>query len=81
MNEKEKRDVALFRYSLISPLLHNYENHKDYLEKMGEKVHDVPHHGERRIAAKTIQEWFLKYRREGLEGLIPRGRSDRGQSR
>lgn len=81
MNEKEKREVALFRYSLISPLLHNYENRKDYLEKMEEKVHNIPHHGERKIAAKTIQEWFLKYRREGLDGLIPRGRSDRGHSR
>ncbi|MDC3424243.1 DDE-type integrase/transposase/recombinase [Aquibacillus sp. 3ASR75-11] len=81
MNEKEKREVALFRYSLISPLLHSYENRKDYLEKMGEKVHDIPHYGERKVAAKTIQEWFLKYRREGLDGLMPRGRSDRGNSR
>src|SRR3546814_12709790 len=28
---------------------------------------------------KTIEGWFYAYRRQGIEGLLPKPRSDRGQ--
>ncbi|MBE3570820.1 MAG: DDE-type integrase/transposase/recombinase [Bacillales bacterium] len=81
MTEKEREAVALFRYGLIAPLLNGQVNAKEYLEGLEGKVHSVPYYGERKIAIKTIKEWLLNYRRHGFDGLKPKQRADRGNSR
>ena len=81
MNEKEREQVALFRYGLIAPLFNGQVNQKEYLNELEGKVHSIPYYGERKIAAKTIQEWLLHYRRNGFEALKPKKRADRGDSR
>ncbi|CAI9386112.1 MULTISPECIES: DDE-type integrase/transposase/recombinase [Bacillaceae] len=81
MNEKEREQVALFRYGLIAPLLNGQVDSKEYLNGMEGKVHSVPHYGERKIAEKTMKEWLLHYRRNGFEALKPKKRLDRGNSR
>lgn len=81
MNEKTREDIALFRYGLIAPLLNGQIEPKEYFEQLEGKIHQVPYYGERTIAAKTIQEWLLHYRRNGFDVLKPKRRSDRGDSR
>lgn len=81
MTEKEREQVALFRYGLIAPLLNGQVDPKQYFEELEGKVHQVPYYGERKIAVKTIKEWLLKYRRYGFDALKPKRRSDRGVSR
>lgn len=81
MNEKQREQVALFRYGLIAPLLNGQVDAKDYLEKVSKKTHDMPYYGEKRIAEKTIKEWLLHYRRHGFDALKPKKRADRGNSR
>ena len=81
MNEKTREDIALFRYGLIAPLLNGQIESKEYFEQLEGKIHQIPYYGERTIAAKTIQEWLLHYRRNGFDALKPKRRSDRGNSR
>ncbi len=81
MNEKEREQVALFRYGLIAPLFNGQVNQKEYLNELEGKIHSIPYYGERKIAVKTIQEWLLHYRRNGFEALKPKKRADRGDSR
>lgn len=81
MTEKEREQVALFRYGLIAPLVNEQVEVKKYLQEIEAKRHDIPYYGERTIAAKTVQEWLLHYRRHGYEALKPKKRADRGQSR
>lgn len=81
MNEKEREQVALFRYGLIAPLLNGQVNPKKYFQELEGKIHSVPYYGERKIAEKTIKEWLLHYRRNGFEALKPKKRRDRGNSR
>lgn len=81
MNEKEREQVALFRYGLISPILNEQVNQKAYLAEIGAKTHSVPYYGNRKFATKTIQEWLLNYRRKGFDGLKPKKRMDKGDSR
>jgi hypothetical protein len=81
LDEKIREKIALFRFGLIAPLVNGQVKAKDYLTEMESKVHLVPYYGERKIAAKTIQEWHLHYRRSGFEALKPKKRSDRGNSR
>jgi transposase InsO family protein len=81
LDEQTREKIALFRFGLIAPLVNGQVKVKDYLTEMGSKVHLVPYYGERKIAAKTIQEWHLHYRRNGFDALKPKKRSDRGDSR
>jgi putative transposase len=81
MNEKTREQIALFRYGLIAPLLNGQVESKEYLEELEGKVHSIPKYGERKVAPKTIQEWLLRYRRGGFDGLKPKKRSDQGNSR
>ena len=76
-------DVALFRFSLIAPLLNNQvEDSKAYLESdFFPSGHDVPHYGPREYPAKTIRSWLSSYRQGGLIGLLPANRKDKGISR
>ena len=81
MNEKEREQVALFRYGLIAPLFNGQVDPKVYLQELEGKIHSIPYYGERKVAIKTIQEWLLHYRRDGFEALKPKKRGDRGNSR
>ena len=81
MNETSREQIALFRYGLIAPLLNGNVDRKNYLTEMSSKQHDIPFSNQKRIAAKTINEWCLTYRRQGFEGLKPKPRSDLGSSR
>ncbi|MGN8648395.1 IS481 family transposase [Gracilibacillus sp. HCP3S3_G5_1] len=81
MNEKTREEIALFRYGLIAPLLNGQMKPKEYFQEMEGKIHQVPYYGERKVAAKTMQEWLLHYRRNGFDALKPKRRSDRGDSR
>nr|BAD18136.1 transposase [Halalkalibacterium halodurans] len=56
-------------------------NPKKYFRELEGKIHTVPHYGERTIAAKTMQEWLLHYRRNGFDALKPKRRADRGNTR
>ncbi|WP_244943983.1 helix-turn-helix domain-containing protein, partial [Siminovitchia fortis] len=66
---------------MIAPLLNGQMEPKEYFEQLEGKIHQIPYYGERTIAAKTIQEWLLHYRRNGFDALKPKRRSDRGNSR
>lgn len=52
-----RQEIALFRYGLIDPLVNGQVDPKTYLKEVAERIHPVPHHGEKRIAAKTILDW------------------------
>lgn len=78
MTEKEREQIALFRYGLIAPLLNGQVDPKSYFEELEGKMHSIPYYGERKIAVKTIKEWLLNYRRNGFEALKPKKRADRG---
>lgn len=82
MQEKDREKVALFRYGLIAPILNGQvANQKEYLAEVAGKVHQVPYYGPKEFTPKTLAGWLLAYRRAGFEGLKPKQRSDRGQSR
>ncbi len=79
LKPEQKMDVALFRFSLIAPLLNNQvEDPHAYLEMISSKVHDVPHYGRREYCAKTILTWLSYFRQGGLDSLLPAVRKDKG---
>jgi len=82
LNEKLREQVALFRYSLISPFLNGQvSSSSEYLSQICSKVYDVPYYGQKEFAPKTIEEWLRNYRRFGFDSLKPKIRKDLGSSR
>lgn len=84
MTDDERLDVALFRYSIIRPLLATGLE-PAVLRALRTEIltatHDIPHSARTRIAERTLRRWLQLYREGGFEGLKPRYRADRGSPR
>ena len=82
MKKKKRQAVALFRYGVIAPVLHAAAGtQSQYFGRMAQKELDVPGLGPRRYSVATFKSWLRRYRQEGLDGLLPKRRSDAGRSR
>jgi putative transposase len=77
-------EVALFRYRVISeavsPRLTPAERGL-MVRALAARTWTTPEGVERSFARVTIDRWVVAYRRDGLGGLRPTPRSDRGRSR
>lgn len=84
MTEEEKQAIALFKYSLIAPLVagscmevskaeyYRVTAGKEYTFPTGERTH---------YSAGTLKKWYQNYTKHGLDALKPLTRSDLGRSR
>ena len=87
MTEKEKQEVAAFRFSIIHEFVNGArlefgEQEKLLREKCGRKW-VIPHSDRTSIGRTTILRWTGAYRESGgrIQSLYPGDRSDRGRSR
>ena len=83
MNDKPEK-IALFRYGLIAPLILETLPRGELTrraEEIASRAYDIPHSTRRTVSIDTLLDWALRYRRNGLEGLTPQPRQDRGQAR
>ncbi|NLX70241.1 MAG: DDE-type integrase/transposase/recombinase [Clostridiales bacterium] len=84
MDNDLKQKIALFRYSLIAPLLTNtfsQNTAKEYLQEVTAKTFDVPGRLSKTYSPSTIKDWLRLYRKFGIDVLYPKSRSDKGSSR
>lgn len=77
--------VALFRYSVLGPLISRGDlqrgDLKRTLRELAARAYDIPGSRNSHLSEKTIEGWYSAWRREGIEALVPKARSDRGQSK
>lgn len=79
-----RQEVALFRFRLLGELVHLEPGSAELAEGLREiaaRRHRIPGSRRRRIAVGTLRTWLRSYRRNGFEGLHPKRRADRRQSR
>lgn len=84
MDETIKQKIALFRYSLIAPIITGtlaQDTVKDYLQAICAKKYELPDGRAKEFAPTTIKEWLRQYRLYGIDGLYPKNRNDKGKSR
>lgn len=84
MDQEVKQKIALFRYSLIAPLIaetFSQGSAKDYLEEICAKKHTTPKGEKKEYSPETLKFWLHLYRKQGIDGLYPKSRSDKGDSR
>lgn len=87
MQEKQKIDVAVFRYSVIHEFVGGinmgYGEKQKLLKDKCARKWVIPFSGKTSISQSTILRWIRLYEDSGgrLESLYPQERSDRGQQR
>lgn len=87
MEEEKKRQVATFRFGVISDFVVAHQlgrgEREKLLQEKAERQWLIPYSRRTRISASTIACWIRQYERGGkrLEALYPQGRGDRGESR
>lgn len=83
-DDEMKRQMALFRFSLIAPVVAGtfpQASKMDYYRETCEKEHLLPNGKLVRFSPLTLKKWYWKYTDGGLEALIPKARMDLGHSR
>ena len=73
---------ALFRLSVLGPLVSRERLARGELQQLvreiAQREYTIPGSRRRHIGEKTVEAWFYTYRREGIEGLVPKTRKDHG---
>jgi len=84
MDENVREKIALFRFSVIGPLINGELGHGELKRKLKElslRVYDIPGSQRRHVGRGTIEEWLYLYKNKGYDGLKPKNRNDRGKTR
>ncbi len=82
MDAKIKESIALLKHQIISPvLMDSGPAQMAYFAQQSLKDFDVPGRGPRRFTPGTMRTWLYTYRKKGFQGLMPKGRRDRGSFR
>jgi len=82
-DDEEARTEALFRYRVIATLLDDRATAplRARVAEIATESHLHPTRGERRLSERTLWSWLKDFRGEGIDGLRPRTRSDKGAVR
>ncbi len=82
---KEIDPKALFRLSVLGPLVSRERLERGELQQIIRELaqceYAIPGSRRRYLGEKTIQAWYYAWRKEGIAGLMPKSRVDRGQSK
>ncbi len=82
---KEIDPKALFRLSVLGPLVSRERLERGELQQiirdLARREYAIPGSQRRHLGEKTIEAWYYTWRQNGIEGLVPKSRIDRGQSK
>lgn len=84
MNDEERREEAVWRVTVLGPLVSARLDHGDVrrlCEEAAARVLRGPDGELREVSWRTVEAWYHTYKAHGLEGLLPQRRSDRGALR
>lgn len=83
-NEDRRTEIALFRYTIILPLLRGEfpPGGKGRLRQhIASCQHQIPYSSRCTVSPTTLARWEIRYIEQGFDGLKPQSRIDRGQPR
>jgi transposase InsO family protein len=84
MDDKAKRDLALWRLGVLGALVSARLEHGDrqqLFQEIAARVHQMPDGRAVELSPRTIESWYYAHKRGGFEALYPSTRTDCGQSR
>lgn len=61
MDDKLRNELALFKFSLIAPIVNGSltESVKEYLEKTCARTYEIPGKGPRELSPNTVRRWLI----------------------
>lgn len=77
----QPEDLGLWRFGIISPLLHRTEDAPSLhaqIEELARRVFYTPEGREKCLCPDTIRDWLCRYRCRGIDGLRNKQRKDLG---
>ena len=85
MDQEKQHNIALMRYSVISPVIsglwEDYSSLTAFFNDASAKGVLAPDGSVKHFAPQTIERWYRSYKKGGFDALIPTGRVDQGQPR
>jgi len=83
LDTDSRKDLALFRYQLIAPLLRLTERGmlQPALEALSRQEHKLPDGSVRSYSVRTLERYLACYRESGLDGLMREVRTDHSRPR
>jgi transposase InsO family protein len=84
MTDDERNQEALFRHAILGEALSRNLRRgqlRPALKQLARQTYQDHRGRSRRVAYKTLEEWYYRYRKGGFEALKPRPRKDRNRSR
>ncbi len=82
--EDEAKQLALFRFSIIAPVVNNthaFPSKMAYFRDASLKEYVLPSGKKEMFKYTTIRNWYTDYKRYGFDSLMPKTRRDMGTSR
>ena len=77
--------VALFRYGVIAELVEREDfargERSALVRQIASRTHYQPGHGAVAVSVRTVWAWLAAWHRDGMQGLVPKVRKDRGSRR
>ncbi len=83
-DSERDRETALFKFSLIAPVVagtFTQATKMDYYKETCSREHLLPGGKAVKLSPLTLKKWYWLYTSGGLEALLPKTRSDLGESR
>lgn len=83
MEIDERSEWALWRFSILGPLVSSRLEHGERValfRVISERVHIGPDGSAYRFSARTIEEWYYSWKKQGFEGLKVVPRADLGKT-
>lgn len=85
MDKDKKQDIALMRYRAISPVItalgNEYASFEAFFRNVSEQGITDQDGILKYYSPGTIKQWYHAYKKGGFDALLPKDRSDRGNSR
>ena len=85
MELEKRQSIALMRYGAIAQVVNGLPDGSasmsEYFRKVSEQGIRHPDGSTRHYEENTLENWYRLYCKGGFEALMPKGRSDAGQSR
>lgn len=85
MDQEKQQNIALMRYSVISPIIsglwEDYSSLTAFFNDASAKGVLAPDGSVKHFAPQTIERWYRNYKKGGFDALVPTGRVDQGLPR
>lgn len=82
--EERRTQIALFRYTLIAPLLNRPLERGEiaaHLKAVAAQTHRIPYSTRQSLDEETIWRYYARHKEGGFEALKPQPRADAGEPR